>query len=763
MTILAAHPTLLVALGSSAAPVLELLRALDDGIDLEPERGIRVLVEEGRGAVFGEIVACQRSEMPALVGAMLAELREATCAQVVQARSGLRMVLVCDESDLAGALELLSVAWATASVRDHCASLADRGGVQARLVIGCEAAEAAIAKWHDTLAGAASNVHSGSGSLPRILPLAVSRKRDHHRLEASAHVLSMALALRILVTTATEEVEDALGFAGHAAREWAPAELIDLAKSLEEERRRHRFGVWLEELVHRPAAATAYVDPPTTALLRQALGAVPMEIPALQNLRDECDELTKKAREIATNIAASATDGALLGESNWPTDVDEQLRARLTEALAGKGEAAGRKFAIALDSQERLDRQWIDNLHERLGFCGTAALLAHLEAALATLTSSTERLPQPNHQQVDHGSGLAGALAAEQGRWQREIGPAPPGFLHWMALPWLGMGAVSAPVWHAAAVEYGPVNPATQSPAVQLLHQVVSLVARSDWTVALAALCGLAIWAVVSWWQQRRWRQAQLQFAERVAALMVETATRRGALADREQQLAWARAVRVMQRCASTAEHAIQRAQQQIRRSEPVIRWLVRRVQGRRHPVSAGSAWSIDVQTPEVTWRCVPPQVDEDREGASEEFGTSPWQHMAAIGGPHQPERIEALLLDPARVLKIWQENEGQQFVGQEDRSATSAVGSAIGQDVKPARLHAASGWSVKVLQMWTQELEGEFSRRFGAEMARNLLVPAGAGEPTSIRCSSQSLGNDRMIVLQQAAWAGAEERQGGA
>lgn len=763
MTILAAHPTLIVALGDSAAPVLELLRALDDGIDLEPERGLRVLLEEGRGAVFGELVACQRSEMPALIGAMLAELRETACAQVVQAKSGIRLVLVCDESDLAGAVELLSMAWTTAPVRHHCASLADRGGVQVRLVIGCEAAEAAIANWQGMLAVVAKNADSGPGLLPRILPLAVSRKRDHYSLEAPAHVLSMALALRILVTAATQEVEEALGFAGHAAREWLPTELVDLAKSLEEERRRHRFGVWLEELVNRPATVTAYSDPPTTALLRQAVGAVPMEMPALQHLRNECDALTKAAGEIATNLAARATDGALLGEQNWPADVEGQLRTQLTEALEGKGEAAGRKFAMALDGQEHLDKQWIDNLHERLGFCGTAALLAHLEAALATLTSSAERLPQPNRQQVDNGGGLAGALAAEQGRWQREIGPAPPGFLHWMALPWLAMGAVSAPVWHAAAVEYGPVNPATQSPAVQQLHHTVDLVARSDWTVALAALCGLATWAVVSWWQQRRWRQAQLRFAERVAALLVETATRRGELADREQQLAWARAIRVMHRCASSAEHAIQRVQQQIRRSEPVIRWLVRRVQGRRHPVSAGTAWSIDVQTPEVTWLCVPPQAQEDREEASHEFGPSPWQHMAAVGGPHQPEKVEALLLDPARVLKIWQENGGQQLVGQDHKPEMNAVRGAVALDVKPARLHAASGWSVKVFQMWTQELEGELTRRVSDETAKRLLVPAGAGVPTSIRCSSQSLGDDRMIVLQQATLVEAEERQGGA
>lgn len=764
MATVAAHPTLIVALGDAAAPVLELLRALDDGVDLAPERGLRVLLEHGRGSVFGDLVAAERPEMASLVGSLLAELRESACAQVAPATSGLRLVVVCDEGDLRAASDLLAKAWSTQSVRDHCNSLEPRGGVQVRLVIGCEVAGAAIDGWR-TLAEAADLACADGASWPQVLPIAVARKRDHWRLETPAHVLSLALALRILVLAATQDVEEAMSFSGHAAREWMPAELVDLAKSMDEERRRQRLGVWLEGLISRRATqGQGDGELPTTELLRQAVGSGAVSLQPLQELRGECDALTEGARRIAVDLAASSTDSTRLGDPSWPTEVQQQLHSQLAQVLSGQGEATARRFASALDGQEQLDRNWIDHLHERLGYCGTAALWGRLDGALAALTQASEQLHKLPAPSVSGEGGLASALASEQSHWQREIGPAPPGFFHWMALPWLAMGAASAPLWRAVAVEYGPVNPAVQTPLVQQLHRAVQFVAHSDWTVGLAALCGLLTWAGVGWWQRRNWRRAQLQFVQKVTALLIDSAIRSGGLADRERQVAWARAVKVMQRCASTAEYAVQRAQQQIRRSEPVIRWLVRRVQGRRHPIKASEKWAIEVETPEVSWHCVPPLVQEVLPVPQHASVTSPWQDLAVAGGPLHPEKLEALLLNPGQVRKIWEESDGSQLVDQSRSGPATTEGNPSELNyARPARLHAPANWLPKVYQLCTLQLRGELIQRFDEDAVKVMLVPAGAGVPTSVLCSSQSLGDDRMIVLQQATLVEAEERQGGA
>jgi hypothetical protein len=763
MANVAAHPTLIVALGDAAAPVLELLRALDDGVDLAPERGLRVLLEHGRGSVFGDLVAAERPEMAGLVGSLLAELRESACAQVVAATSGLRLVVVCDEGDLRAASDLLARAWATPSVRDHCKSLEPRGGVQVRLVIGCEEAGRAIEGWR-TLAEAADLACAEGAQSPQALPIAVARKRDHRRLETPAHVLSLALVLRVLVLAATQDVEEVLNFSGCAAREWMAAELVDLAKSMDEERRRQRFGVWLEGLISRRATqGHGDGELPTTELLRQAVGSGAVSLQALQEFRDECDALTEGARRIAVALAASSTDSTRLGDPHWPTEVQQQLHSQLAQVLSGRGEATARKFAAALDDQEQLDRDWIDHLHERLGYCGTAALWGRLDGALAALTQASEQLHTRPPPSAGGEGGLASALASEQSHWQREIGPAPPGFLHWMALPWLAMGAASAPMWHAVAVEYGPVNPAVQTPLVQQLHRAVQLVAHSDWTVGLAALCGLLTWAAVGWWQRRNWRRAQLQFVQKVTALLVDSAIRRGGPADRERQVAWARAVKVMQRCASTGEYAVQRAQQQVRRSEPVIRWLVRRVQGRRHPIKASEKWSIDVDTPEVSWHCVPPLVQEEQPVSQHVSVTSPWQDLVVAGGPLHPEKLEALLLNPGQVREIWEKSDGSLPADQSRNGPAKTERNACElKYARPARLHSPANWLTKVFQLCTQRLQGELVLRFDENSVKDLLAPDSSGEPIPVRCSSESLGDDRLVVLQQAILADTGPWQGG-
>ena len=662
----AAHPTLVVGFGSGVQAAVALARRLDDGLDVEDERGVRILLADGTGQRLRGVTLAAAASLAEAAGRLLVELVETPAADVVPALAGVRLLVATDAIELSATVALLRAVQAGAADATVRSALAGRGGIQVRVVIGADDAAAGRSAWMAAWAPAPDSPTSTRRTEARAAAIVVPRNGSSYRLDDESHDVAFAMVLDLLVFEATGDVEGVLRLdARQPPQAWLPAELIDTAASLDEERRRQRFGAWVRRFLEEGGSAPldGVASPPETAVRARADAAEPHLV--VRAWQAEVADLETRACHAAERVGQRHREPAAAAAPDWATQVHTELAHELERTLDGAGETAAQRWRAAAGPALDHDAAWLAGLHLRMRHCGTGPLLATLGRWEQGLADGRAALPAPQPPAQPATALDLGALPALREEAVQRLGADPPlDAGHWMALPFLACGLATVPLWHALAAAVGAPDALLHSPLQQVLHAVVWYPCHDLVAVALGFGLGGFAWVAARRWVRARWELDRDEWRARFDAHLLLAAQHGGQLAHEKHRLA-VRVHAARLASADAALHPLRKMARGVQATQRVVQWLARRFEARRPARALAPTWTLSAEVPHLRWALVPPEpADIPGPGEARRSlaltpaeGVPPWATVSVRAD--EPAAAQAFFLFPLQVWQHWERTVG--------------------------------------------------------------------------------------------------------
>ena len=754
MTLTAAHPTVVIGLGDAAGAVYSLAHDLDDGFDLEEERGLRYLVEEGGQQRFGYVRSVSRESLVRGVRLALQDLASPIPSAVVPAEQGQRIIVTCGDHDLKRAGMTITALRDDAEIQELADAYKYRCGVQIRLVIASRQPGKMAKRWIDRQAD--------DERLAQVTAIIVDGTRNGVRLTDHDHWAAVVTTLRTLALEATHDFErcdgdsPGLNLLNGRCRIWQVGELVDGSVTLADERKRQRFAEWVGGFVHHPRDSGAEVPTlPSLAAAQATRGNLP-PLPLMARLEVGIDRLRAKANAVGSAVGREQSDPDLALQRTWPQDACSRLRGQLERDLLGGGRAESESWLRDVQDQLNADEDWLKQLHGRLDQCGSEPLIGALQGQLNRGQSVRDAATLARE---PHGAPSLGGLEPKLATLQRTlidtIGERPPTrWAHWMLMPWLAFGMLSTPIWQSLGRQFGPPNTVHHSPFELVAHTLAWYVGAQDQALVLGAVLGLAGWSLVWWLTRRRWRREIAAWREEVVDDIGAAVRTSGGILEFEISDLCHRARLARFEALESGIQRIRLRIADIRRTTKAASWLIRRMEGRRFALPTGDEWQVVAEAAEIRWRLLPPTQDGWHSDAGARPGggrlrRSPWPLVDFK--PSEPEAATDFFIHPNKALAYWERPETLDEISMMTQEAS---GTLVGLSAcRPNRLTnytiAGLAASLEVHVLKANPVIGRLAKLCDQDAD---AIPSRLGPDNTAEIARFGRQQDRIIVVQQVS-----------